>query len=132
MQEGDVVLTPVPQADSAVKNRPAVVLRDMPVYRDVLVCGVNTQLQRHSKRLAQMVGADLGFRKSSVEPPMMAWREVAPGQPTAVIVNNSTSSKVSCQTSAETCLESDFPLQQLMNSADDYRLAPHVVEHAVL
>ena len=39
MQEGDVVLTPVPQADGTVKNRPAIVLREMPVYRDVLVCG---------------------------------------------------------------------------------------------
>ena len=44
MQEGDVVLTPVPQADGTVKNRPAIVLREMPVYRDVLVCGVSTQL----------------------------------------------------------------------------------------
>jgi hypothetical protein len=32
MQEGDVVLTPVPQADGTVKDRPAIVLREMPVY----------------------------------------------------------------------------------------------------
>jgi mRNA interferase MazF len=30
MNEGDVVLTPLPQADGQVKNRPAVVLRAMP------------------------------------------------------------------------------------------------------
>jgi mRNA interferase MazF len=47
MQEGDVVLTPVPQADGTVKNRPAIVLREMPVYRDVLVCGVSTQLHQY-------------------------------------------------------------------------------------
>jgi mRNA interferase MazF len=46
MREGDVVLTPIPQADGAVKNRPAIVLRDMPRYRDLLVCGVSTQLHQ--------------------------------------------------------------------------------------
>lgn len=45
MKECDVILTPVPQADGKIKLRPAVVLREMPgAYRDVLVCGVSTQL----------------------------------------------------------------------------------------
>jgi len=44
MNQGDVILTPVPQADGLIKNRPAIVLREMPRYRDVLVCGVSTQL----------------------------------------------------------------------------------------
>lgn len=43
--EGDVALTPLPQADEQVKNRPAVVLRVMPPYGDLLVCGVSTQLR---------------------------------------------------------------------------------------
>jgi mRNA interferase MazF len=47
MQAGDVVLTLVPQADGTTKNRPAIVLRAMPVYRDVLVCGVSTQLHQY-------------------------------------------------------------------------------------
>ncbi len=42
MKEGDVILTPIPQADGVVKNRPAVVLREMPPYKDFLVCGVST------------------------------------------------------------------------------------------
>ena len=42
MKEGDVIIVPMPQADGAVKNRPAVVLREMPPFRDVLVCGVST------------------------------------------------------------------------------------------
>jgi mRNA interferase MazF len=45
MNEGDVVLTPLPQADGQVKNRPAIVLRAMPPHGDLLVCGVSTQLQ---------------------------------------------------------------------------------------
>ena len=44
MKEGDVVLTPLPQADGQVKNRPAVILRGMPPCGDFLVCGVSTQL----------------------------------------------------------------------------------------
>jgi mRNA interferase MazF len=40
MKEGDVVLTPLVQANGAIKNRPAVVLREMPPFSDLLVCGV--------------------------------------------------------------------------------------------
>jgi mRNA interferase MazF len=44
MKEGDVVLTPLLQADGKVKNRPAVVLREMPPFGDFLVCGVSTKV----------------------------------------------------------------------------------------
>ena len=44
MNEGDVILTPLPQADGKVKHRPAVALREMPPYGDFLVCGVSTQV----------------------------------------------------------------------------------------
>ena len=47
MNEGDVILTPIPQADGNVKNRPAVLLREMPLYADMLVCGVSTQLHHY-------------------------------------------------------------------------------------
>ncbi len=43
MREGDIILTPLPQADGEVKNRPAIYLREMPPFRDALVCGVSTQ-----------------------------------------------------------------------------------------
>jgi mRNA interferase MazF len=46
MQEADVVLTPVPQANGAIKNRPAIILREMPPYNDLLVCGISTQLHQ--------------------------------------------------------------------------------------
>lgn len=39
-----MVLTPVPQANGQIKNRPAVVLREMRPYGDLLVCGISTQL----------------------------------------------------------------------------------------
>jgi mRNA interferase MazF len=34
MKEGDVVIVPLPQADGMVKNRPAVVLREMYAFQD--------------------------------------------------------------------------------------------------
>ena len=43
MNEGDVILTPLPQADGKVRNRPAIYLRVMPLFQDALVCGVSTQ-----------------------------------------------------------------------------------------
>jgi mRNA interferase MazF len=55
MKEGDVILTSVPQADGAVKHRPAVVLREMPRYRDLLVCGVSTQLRHEVKGFDEII-----------------------------------------------------------------------------
>jgi len=46
MNEGDVILTPLPQSDSRIKYRPAVLLREMPRYKDILVCGVSSQLHQ--------------------------------------------------------------------------------------
>ena len=72
MNEGDVILTPVPQADGILKNRPAIFLREMPPYRDVLVCGVSTQLHREVKgfdeiiRLSDSDFASSGLRSASL------------------------------------------------------------------
>jgi len=46
MNEGDVVLTPLPQADGQVKHRPCIALRRLPGFGDWLVCGVSTQLHQ--------------------------------------------------------------------------------------
>ena len=43
MKEGDINLTPLPQADGKTKNRPAIFLREMEPFHDALVCGVSTQ-----------------------------------------------------------------------------------------
>ena len=45
MKESDVILTPMPQADGNVKHRPAIILRAMPSFGDMLVCGVSSQLR---------------------------------------------------------------------------------------
>ena len=46
MKEADVVLTPLPQADGVVKNRPTLLLRELPPYGDFLACGISTQLHQ--------------------------------------------------------------------------------------
>jgi len=55
MNQGDVVLTSVPQADGVIKNRPAIFLRELPAYRDVLVCGVSTQLHQEVKGFDEII-----------------------------------------------------------------------------
>ena len=55
MNQGDVVLTPVPQANGILKNRPAIFLREMPPYRDLLVCGISTQLHQEVKSFDEVV-----------------------------------------------------------------------------
>jgi len=46
MNEGDIALAPLPQADGQVKNRPVVLLRRLPPFGDFLVCGVSTQIHQ--------------------------------------------------------------------------------------
>lgn len=58
MKEGDVVLTPLPQADGRLKNRPVVLLRAMPPHGDLLVCGVSTRLRQAVADFDEVVRAD--------------------------------------------------------------------------
>ena len=55
MKEGALILTPIPQADGLIKNRPALVLREMPKYRDFLVCGVSTQLKQYLPNFDEII-----------------------------------------------------------------------------
>jgi mRNA interferase MazF len=67
MKEGDVVVLPMPQADGRVKNRPAVVLREMPPFQDVLVCGVSTQLRQAAKDFDEVISpGDSDFESSGL------------------------------------------------------------------
>jgi mRNA interferase MazF len=50
-----------------VKNRPAILLREMPAYRDVLVCGVSTQLHHYIQRFDEIIApADADFASSGL------------------------------------------------------------------
>ena len=68
MREGDVVLMPIQQADGITKNRPAVLLREMPPFRDFLVCGVSTQLHQRVKDFDELVStSDSDFSLSGLK-----------------------------------------------------------------
>jgi mRNA interferase MazF len=67
MNESDVVLTPIPQADGQIKNRPAVILRKLPPYEDFLVCGVSTQLQQYIPNFDEFLSCqELDFAASGL------------------------------------------------------------------
>lgn len=68
MKEGDVIIIPMPQADGAVKNRPAIILREMPPFRDALVCGVSTQLRQATKDFDEVISpSDADFGSSGLQ-----------------------------------------------------------------
>jgi mRNA interferase MazF len=68
MTEGDVALTPLPQADGQIKNRPAIVLRKMPPFGDLLVCGVSTQIHLAVNNFDELIQAsDSDFAGSGLK-----------------------------------------------------------------
>jgi mRNA interferase MazF len=67
MREGEVVILPMPLSDGSVRNRPAIVLREMPAFRDLLVCGVSTQLHQRVADFDEVIGAaDPDFASSGL------------------------------------------------------------------
>jgi mRNA interferase MazF len=67
MTEGDVILTPIPQADGQLKNRPALFLRQMPPYDDALVCGISSQLHQKVENFDEIITAqDIDFSLSGL------------------------------------------------------------------
>ena len=63
-----MVLTPLPQADGQMKNRPAIILREMPPYGDFLVCGVSTQLHQQVAGFDDPIGpGDADFAASGLK-----------------------------------------------------------------
>jgi mRNA interferase MazF len=68
MKPGDVVLTPLPQADAMIKNRPAVALCQMPPFGDWLICGISTQLHQQEPQFDELVDAsDSDFAASGLK-----------------------------------------------------------------
>lgn len=67
MKEGDVIIVAMPQADGSVKNRPTIILRAMPPFQDMLVCGVSSQLRQEVKDFDEIISpTDSDFAASSL------------------------------------------------------------------
>ena len=58
MKEADIVLTPLPQADGIAKNRPALLLRELPPFGDFLACGISTQLHQAVPEFDDIISGD--------------------------------------------------------------------------
>ena len=72
MKAGDVVLTPLPQADGRIKNRPCIALRQMPGFGDWLVCGISTQLHQEVTGFDEpILGQDADFVASGLKAPSL-------------------------------------------------------------
>jgi mRNA interferase MazF len=52
MKEGDVALTPLPQADGLIKNRPVILLREIPGFGNFLVCGISVHKRIKKLRIS--------------------------------------------------------------------------------
>lgn len=68
MNEGDIAIAQLPQADGQLKNRPVVLLRRLPPFGDFLVCGVSTQLQQRVPEFDEVLSpSDAGFAESGLK-----------------------------------------------------------------
>lgn len=55
MREGNIILTAIVQADGQRKNRPALVLREMTRYGDLLICGISTQIRQYVPNFDEII-----------------------------------------------------------------------------
>jgi mRNA interferase MazF len=58
MTEGDIVIARIPQSDSALKNRPTIVLREMKPFGDFLLRGISTQFHQQVKGFDEIIATD--------------------------------------------------------------------------
>jgi mRNA interferase MazF len=55
MKKSDIVVAVFPQADGSLKRRPALILCEMPPFRDFLICGISTQLRHEVKSFDEII-----------------------------------------------------------------------------
>jgi mRNA interferase MazF len=72
MRPGDVLLTPLPQADGRTKPRPALVLAVLPPFGDALACGITTQLHHEVTGFDDLISqVDPDFPDSGLKAPSL-------------------------------------------------------------
>jgi hypothetical protein len=68
MKPGDVVFALMPQADTELKARPSIVLKIIPPFGDLLVCGITTRLRNFTPTLSELIlSTDDDFAMSGLE-----------------------------------------------------------------
>ncbi|RUT06006.1 hypothetical protein DSM106972_032120 [Dulcicalothrix desertica PCC 7102] len=67
MREGNIIITSILQANGEIKNRPVLVLREMPKFQDFLVCGVSAQLKQYTPNFDEIISpGDDDFQASGL------------------------------------------------------------------
>lgn len=72
MQAGDIALIAMLQTDGNYKLRPALILKQLPKYKDFLVCGISTQIYQHIKDFDEILNEsnlhfiETGLHKTSL------------------------------------------------------------------
>lgn len=68
MKEADIVIAVFPQSDGSLKRRPALILREMPPFRDFLICGISSQIRQRVEDFDEIISpADADFKTSGLE-----------------------------------------------------------------
>ena len=68
MSPGDIVFALLPQADTELKPRPSLVLKIIPPFDDLLVCGITTRLRNFTPVLDELIlFTDDDFAMSGLE-----------------------------------------------------------------
>ncbi len=68
MNEGDIFLYALRQADGKIKKRPVLLLRQMPPYDDWLTCGISSQLRHEVEGFDEMIApTDSDFARSGLK-----------------------------------------------------------------
>lgn len=67
MKSGNIILAKLPQADGNTKLRPALILKQIPPYKDLLVCGISTQINQEFIGFDEIVNnSDIDFIESGL------------------------------------------------------------------
>ena len=68
MKETDIVIAVFPQSDGSLKRRPALILREMPPFRDFLICGISIQIRQRVKDFDELISLDdVDFEQSNLD-----------------------------------------------------------------
>ena len=68
MKEGDIIIAVFPQSDGSLKCRPALILREMPPFRDFSICGISTQLRQKVENFDEVIlSGDDDFQRSNLD-----------------------------------------------------------------
>jgi mRNA interferase MazF len=68
MKEAEIIIANFPQSNGSMKRRPALILREMPPFRDFLICGISTQLRQKVEDFDEIISeTDEDFDMSGLE-----------------------------------------------------------------